>query len=138
MLLSLPNAAATVAAGHQLAARLRAGDLIALTGPLGAGKTHLAAGLVAGLGSPDPVTSPTFTLVHEYPGGSLPVFHFDLYRLESPAALLDIGWDDYLDEPGVMIVEWADRFPQLMPSHTRWLALDLAGDGRTLRLPEDW
>jgi len=138
MLLSLPNAAATVAAGHQLAARLRAGDLIALTGPLGAGKTHLTAGLVAGLGSPDPVTSPTFTLVHEYVGGSIPVFHFDLYRLESPAALLDIGWDDYLNEPGVMIVEWADRFPQLMPPNTRWLALDLAGDGRTLRLPADW
>lgn len=138
MLLSLENPAATAAAGHQLAARLRAGDLIALTGPLGAGKTHLTAGIVAGLGSPDPVTSPTFTLVHEYRGGSLPVFHFDLYRLESPAALLDIGWDDYLDEPGVMIVEWAERFPELMPAHTRWLALDLAGKGRILRLPPNW
>jgi len=138
MLLSLQNPAATAATGRRLAERLRTGDLIALSGPLGAGKTHLAAGLVAGLGSPDPVTSPTFTLVHEYRGGSLPIFHFDLYRLESPQALLDIGWDDYLAEPGVMIVEWAERFPELMPAHTRWLALDLAGDARTLRLPQDW
>jgi tRNA threonylcarbamoyladenosine biosynthesis protein TsaE len=138
MLLSLENAAATAAAGRLLAERLRAGTVIALTGPLGAGKTHLAAGLVAGLGSADPVTSPTFTLVHEYRGSQLPIFHFDLYRLESPAALLEIGWDDYLAEPGVMIVEWADRFPELMPAHTLWLALELTGEGRTLRLPLGW
>jgi tRNA threonylcarbamoyladenosine biosynthesis protein TsaE len=126
MLLSLENPAATHEAGRQLAATLAPGAVIALTGPLGAGKTHFAAGIVAALGSPDPVTSPTFTLVHEYHGGRLPIFHFDLYRLTSPAALLEIGWDDYLDARGIMLVEWADLFPELMPPATRWAHLALA------------
>jgi len=129
----LADEAATVAAGRALADELEAGACLALIGGLGAGKTHLAKGLVAGLGCAAEVTSPTFTLVHEYRGGRLPVFHFDFYRIDSAEEILAIGWDEYLDEGGVVIAEWADKFPDLLPSHTVWWKLDPApGGGRVL------
>ena len=131
--LFLPDAAATIAAGESLAAELRAGDVIALTGGLGAGKTHFTKGLVRGLGSEEEVTSPTFTLVHEYRAGRLPVFHFDFYRMESEREVTAIGWDEYLDAAGICIVEWADRFPSLLPAGTRWWWLSADGEGRRLR-----
>ncbi|MCB1225487.1 MAG: tRNA (adenosine(37)-N6)-threonylcarbamoyltransferase complex ATPase subunit type 1 TsaE [Verrucomicrobiales bacterium] len=108
---------------------LVAGDVVALCGDLGAGKTCLSQGLVAGLGSEAAVTSPTFTLVQEYRDGRLPVFHFDFYRLESEAEVLGIGWDDYLDEAGVVLVEWADRFPALLPKGTQWWRITPTADG---------
>jgi tRNA threonylcarbamoyladenosine biosynthesis protein TsaE len=129
MMTHLADTTATLAWGHALAAELRPGDVIALCGPLGAGKTHVTKGLLHGLGSAAEVTSPTFTLVHEYRDGRLPVFHFDLYRMERAEEVLAIGWDDYLDEPGVVIVEWADLFPELLPEHTRWYRLAMAEDG---------
>lgn len=98
-----------------------AGEVFALCGPLGAGKTTWTRGLVAGLGSRAEVTSPTFTLVHEYPGGRLPVFHFDFHRASSAAEIVALGWDEYLERGGVVVVEWADMFPDLFPSGTRWL-----------------
>ena len=119
----------TVAMGHALAEELRAGDVIALVGNLGAGKTHATKGIVAGLGCNTDVTSPTFTLVHEYTGGRLPVFHFDFYRLNSAAEVINIGWDDYLDAAGVVIVEWADRFPELLPVNTRWFQFQIEPNG---------
>jgi len=119
----------TLAWGRRLAAELRAGDVVALCGNLGAGKTHAAKGIVGGLQSSAEVTSPTFTLVHEYTDGRLPVYHFDFYRTDTEAGVLSLGWDEYLDEPGVMIVEWADRFPRLMPHHTRWFYLEHAAEG---------
>ena len=119
----------TVAFGEELAAQLEAGDTLALVGDLGAGKTHFSKGIVAGLGSGDPVTSPTFTLVHEYRGGRLPVFHFDFYRLESADELLNIGWDDYLDARGIVIVEWADKFPELLPDDAQWFHFSIGEDG---------
>ncbi len=119
----------TWAWGHDLGARLVAGDVVALCGPLGAGKTQAAKGIVAGLGSQAAVTSPTFTLVHEYRDGRLPVFHFDFYRHEHPAAVLAAGWDDILDEPGVVVVEWADRFPELLPAQARWFTFEALPDG---------
>jgi tRNA threonylcarbamoyladenosine biosynthesis protein TsaE len=128
----LPDASATVAAGESLAAGLRPGDVIALTGGLGAGKTHFTMGLIRGLGSDDAVTSPTFTLVHEYHSGRLPVFHFDFYRMQNAGEVTDIGWDEYLDAGGVCVVEWADRFPALLPPGTQWWALEVEGTGRTL------
>jgi len=117
----LPNAEATIAFGREFAAKLGAGDVLGLCGDLGAGKTHFVKGLAAGLGAEAEVTSPTFTLIHEYPGGRLPLFHFDLYRLDSEDELLRIGFDDYLDAGGVLAIEWADKFPALLPPHTRWL-----------------
>lgn len=120
--------------GAALASDLHAGSVIALCGNLGAGKTHLTKGLVRGIGSAADVTSPTFTLVHEYTDGRLPVYHFDFYRMESDSEVLSLGWDEYLDEPGLIVVEWADRYPQLMPAHTRWLYLESVGpESRTIR-----
>lgn len=97
----------TEALGEALAARLTAGTVVAFTGDLGAGKTAFTRGLARGLGVPDRVTSPTFTIVNEY-GGRLPLFHFDMYRLGSSDELFDIGWEDYLARGGVCAVEWSE------------------------------
>ncbi len=115
--------------GHTLAETLEEGDVLALVGNLGAGKTHAAKGLVAGLGSPAGVSSPTFTLVHEYEGGRLPVFHFDFYRMELPEEVLGVGWDDYLDARGVVIVEWADKFADIIPANAKWFQFTILDDG---------
>jgi tRNA threonylcarbamoyladenosine biosynthesis protein TsaE len=115
--------------GITLAESLQAGDVVALCGQLGAGKTQATKGIVVGLGSQADVTSPTFTLVHEYTDGRLPVFHFDFYRMEQSGEVLTLGWDEILDEPGVVIVEWADLFPELLPPHTRWFQFTLQPDG---------
>ncbi|TDU62557.1 tRNA threonylcarbamoyladenosine biosynthesis protein TsaE [Prosthecobacter fusiformis] len=118
VLLHTPEA--TLEWGRELAQTLAPGSIIALCGHLGAGKTQVTKGIVSGLGSTAAVTSPTFTLVHEYLDGRIPIFHFDLYRMDSPQQVLSVGWDDILDEPGIVIVEWADLFPDLLPPHTRW------------------
>ncbi len=124
-----------VAAGVAFAATLQGGDVVALNGDLGAGKTHFSKGLVAGLGAAESVTSPTFSLVQEYLSGRLPVFHFDFYRLDSAGELISLGWDDYLDEGGVIIAEWADKFPEILPHHTIRLDFAIKADGRhTVRI----
>ena len=119
--------------GRELARSLQPGAVVALCGGLGAGKTCLTKGLVAGLGSAAAVTSPTFTLVHEYAGGRLEVAHFDFYRVRSAAELVAAGWDDYLDHTDVVIAEWADRFAGLFPPHTSWWQLEHADGGRIVR-----
>lgn len=101
--------AQTEAIGAQLAQSLKPGTVIAFTGDLGAGKTAFTRGLARGLGIPDRVTSPTFTIVNEYEGGRLPLFHFDMYRLGSSDELFDIGWEDYLARGGVCAVEWSEN-----------------------------
>ena len=130
---SMQGSAATPEAmqelGRNSASELREGIVIALVGGLGAGKTHWTKGLVSGLGSSAEVTSPTFGLVHEYAGGRLPVFHFDFYRIETPDELLALGWDEYLDAGGVVVAEWADKFPELLPEGTCWLRFEIAPDG---------
>ena len=103
------SVAETEELGAQLAARLRPGDVVAYTGDLGAGKTAFTRGIARGLGIPERVTSPTFTIVNEYEGGRLPLFHFDLYRLGHPEELFDIGWEDYLARGGVCAVEWSEN-----------------------------
>ena len=128
----------TLAWGRELGQSLRAGEVIALKGNLGAGKTHAVKGIAEGLGSVSAVSSPTFALVHEYRDGRLPLFHFDFYRLETAAEVLRLGWDDYLDEPGVVVVEWPDRFPELLPEGTRWFVFEhLPEGGRSLREGEE-
>ena len=101
--------AETEDAGASLAARLEPGSVIAFTGDLGAGKTAFTRGLARGLGVTERVTSPTFTIVNEYEGGRLPLFHFDMYRLGSSDELFDIGWEDYLRRGGVCAVEWSEN-----------------------------
>ena len=118
--------------GKACAASADDGTVIALVGNMGAGKTHWTQGFVAGIGSTSQVTSPTFALLNEYTGGRLPVFHFDFHRIESSRELLAIGWDETLEREGIVIVEWADKFPDLMPRHTRWIHIQ--SDGENTRL----
>ena len=101
--------AETEAVGAALAAVLRPGTVLAYRGDLGAGKTAFTRGLARGLGYGEPVTSPTYTIVNEYLGGRLPLFHFDMYRLRSSDDLWDIGWEDYLDRGGICAVEWSEN-----------------------------
>ena len=119
----------TIELGRTMAATLNAGDVLALSGELGAGKTHFVKGIVAGLGADCAVTSPTFTLIHEYRGGCLPVFHADWYRIDGEEELLKIGMDDYLADEGIVVVEWADKFRGALPLHTRWLEFHFREDG---------
>jgi tRNA threonylcarbamoyladenosine biosynthesis protein TsaE len=127
----LADADATQRAGATLAARVEGGDAIALIGDLGAGKTTFVAGLVAALGG-GAASSPTFSLVNEYPGGRLRVWHVDLYRLERAAEVPELGLDDVIgDRRGIVIIEWADRFDVMPADHLR---LELAHDGDTRTL----
>ncbi|MFT5465361.1 MAG: tRNA threonylcarbamoyladenosine biosynthesis protein TsaE [Verrucomicrobiales bacterium] len=123
----------TMEVGKTLASELAIGNVIALVGGLGAGKTHLTKGIIAGLGASEEVTSPTFTLVHEYTSGRLPAYHFDFYRIDDPNELIAIGWDEYLEGDGVVIVEWADKFPELLPPSSCWLKIEIES-GETRRI----
>ncbi len=105
----------TEAVGRELGQSLSPGAVVACWGDLGLGKTALIRGLARGLGYSGRVTSPTFTIVNEYEGGRLPLFHFDLYRLEGEEDLFSIGWEDYLDRGGVCAVEWSERAPGALP-----------------------
>jgi tRNA threonylcarbamoyladenosine biosynthesis protein TsaE len=129
LLLSSPDK--TESFGYAIGQVLRGGEVLALIGELGAGKTALVRGVVAGLGVPAAsVTSPTFLLVHEYQG-RLPVIHIDLYRLQTAEEAESIGLSDYLTDDAAVAIEWADRFPQLLPDDR--LEVRLAHRTRTTR-----
>ncbi|MGE5215001.1 MAG: tRNA (adenosine(37)-N6)-threonylcarbamoyltransferase complex ATPase subunit type 1 TsaE [Nitrospirota bacterium] len=119
------NPAETESIGRQLANDVATGSVLALTGELGSGKTLFTKGLLAGLGSSDAVTSPTFTIVHEYQGGRLPVYHFDFFRLENAESAARLGLEEYFFGEGVSVVEWAVRFPNLIPEHARWISFEI-------------
>ena len=104
----------TEAVGAALGKILNPGAVLAYRGDLGAGKTAFTRGLARGLGYREPVTSPTYTIVNEYLGGRLPLFHFDMYRLASSDDLWDIGWEDYLERGGVCAVEWSENVDDAM------------------------
>jgi len=106
----------TIALGERLARQLPARAAVLLIGELGAGKTTLAKGIVSGLGAapPEEVSSPTFTLIHEY-GGPRPVYHIDLYRLDDASQVATLGLDDLFDSGAVVLIEWGERFAALMP-----------------------
>jgi tRNA threonylcarbamoyladenosine biosynthesis protein TsaE len=113
---------------RQIADDLVAGSVLALTGELGSGKTFFTQALVAGLKSDAAVTSPTFTLVHEYPGGRLPVYHFDFFRLENRESVVRLGLEDYFFSNAVSVIEWADRFPDLIPEKARWISFEIKSE----------
>ncbi len=115
--------------GYELATSLCAGDVIALTGDLGAGKTCLTRGIAKGLGSTSHVSSPTFTIVNEYEGGRLLLFHFDTYRLSGPDDFLMSGLDEYFFRDGVCVIEWSDIIEELLPQDT--IKMTIRGDGNT-------
>ena len=124
--------AETMLEGVGLGGTLGPGSVVALYGDLGAGKTAFTRGLARGLGISMNVSSPTFTIVNEYPG-RIPLFHFDMYRLEAESELFDIGWDDYLERGGVCVVEWSEKVPGAFPAGTIKVKLEnLGGDARRL------
>ena len=126
----------TVRVGEALADELGPGQVVALFGDLGSGKTHLAKGICSGLGiDPHHVTSPTFVLINEYSGGRLPVYHFDTYRLQNLSDFLALGYEDYFEGDGVCIVEWPERIESLLPAHAVRLRLSHRGsDTRHIEL----
>ena len=115
--------------GYELAKSFVGGDVIALTGDLGAGKTCLTRGIARGLGSTSHVSSPTFTIVNEYDGGRLMLFHFDTYRLSGPDDFLMSGLDEYFYREGVCVIEWSDIIEELLPQDT--IRMTITGDGNT-------
>ncbi len=120
MILNLPDAEATRSLGIQLGKTLEAGSVLLLQGDLGSGKTTLVQGLGAGLEIPEPIDSPTFTLINEYLGGRLPLYHLDLYRLDGPEIAnlhLESYWEGQEMEPGIVAIEWSDRLPELPESY---------------------
>ena len=126
--------AETVREGEKLGRTLAPCSIVALYGDLGAGKTAFTRGLAAGLGIKMNVSSPTFTIVNEYPG-DVPLFHFDMYRLENENELFDIGWDDYLVRGGVCAVEWSEKAPGAFPSDAVIVKIEnLGGDTRRLEI----
>lgn len=101
---------------------LNPGDIICLTGDLGAGKTHFVKGVAKAMElDPSVVSSPTFTLIHEYKGGNVPLYHFDFYRLKSELEALDIGAEEYFYDDGVCFIEWPEKVPGIIPDEALWI-----------------
>jgi tRNA threonylcarbamoyladenosine biosynthesis protein TsaE len=134
--IDLPDPQATMALGRSLGARLFPGAVVALVGPLGAGKTFLTRAIAEGLGIADSrvVNSPTFVLIQEY-SARLPIYHFDAYRLSTSAEFADLGAHEYLEGTGVCLIEWADRVEPFLPAERLTLTLEVTGEtSRRLRL----
>jgi len=123
----------TIQFGKDIGRQLTGGDVLALTGDLGTGKTVLTRGIALGLGIPmEQVSSPTFTLIQEYPG-SIPLVHMDLYRLKGPSELSALGLEEYFTPSTIVIIEWAERFPQILPSDHIVICLEY-GEKEDIRL----
>ncbi len=133
----LPDHAATESFAVELAASLDAGSVVALTGPLGAGKTTLVKAVARALGVEEEVTSPSFVRLNVY-AGRHPVYHLDLYRVKDSAEFIAFGLDEWLDTDGVTLIEWADRVPELLPAHSITVALDYdeEGEGRIVTVTD--
>lgn len=141
MILTTNTPEQTQAVGEKLAKLLHPGDVVAFFGDLGAGKTAFTGGIARGLGIREQVTSPTYTIVNEYLGGTMPLFHFDMYRLHSGDDLFDIGWEDYLQRGGVCAVEWSENVLDALsnpirvtisrhPANETWRTIEICGGER--------
>ncbi len=128
----LDDAQATENCAFALAQQFVEPVMIALIGPMGAGKTHFAKGFARGIGYTGEVTSPTFSIVQEYHGGRLPLFHFDLYRMKSAAEVIALGWDEYFEQNAILLVEWADLYPELWPKNVQKVSIQLTSTGRKI------
>jgi len=138
--LSLQNETATAALGARLAGVVRAGDIVGLSGPLGAGKTTLARGIIAAFAGAREAPSPTYALVETYAGASGDLWHFDLYRLEKPGDVWELGLEEALED-GICLIEWPDRIEGVLPADMLRLDLALSDDGSrrlTVDGPEAW
>ncbi len=115
----------TINFGRRFAEQLKAGDVVALQGPLGSGKTHLVKGIAQAFGiKKSSVHSPTYTLIHEYEG-SLPVYHFDCYRMQTVQEALEIGAEDYFYRQGICVIEWAAKIKSILPEKVIWVKLEV-------------
>ena len=134
MIVETRSEAETEALGERLARCLRAGSVVALYGDLGAGKTALVRGMARGLEIEEPVSSPTFTIVNEYPGDPA-LFHFDMYRLKNAEELYAIGWEDYLDRNGICVTEWSENIEEALPEDAVRVRIERRSDTeRTIRI----
>ena len=129
----IQNEEAVRAFGHELARSLAPGDVLALIGDLGTGKTTLTRYIAEGLGVREQVTSPTFMIVREYTSGRLPLYHFDVYRLSGSDALFETGAEEYFHAGGVCVIEWADRIAEILPDETRCIFME-RGEGEEERI----
>jgi tRNA threonylcarbamoyladenosine biosynthesis protein TsaE len=122
------NTHGTLRIGKEVGRRLRPADVVALVGELGAGKTHFIKGLASGMGvrKSKYLTSPSFTLINEYPG-EVPFYHIDLYRLETRGEAEDLGLEEYVQGDGITVIEWADRIPSLIPCGALWVKIEYRG-----------
>ena len=133
MVFHTSSAAETIQLGRTLASHLEAGDVIALYGDLGAGKTTMIKGVAAGLGVRDVVKSPSFVIVTEY-AGRLPIYHVDLYRLNENSDFESIGLDSYLEGDGVCLIEWAERAEKALPDRAIRVRMSVEGSGRRIEI----
>lgn len=129
----LKNEEQTKTFGMDLGSRLQKGDILALIGDLGTGKTALTKAIALGMGITDTITSPTFTIVQEYTTGRLPLYHFDVYRINDPEELFELGYEEYFFGQGVCVIEWADLIEELLPEETKIIRLEYgAGEGERI------
>ena len=126
-MIRLDGEAATKEYGYRLAEEAVPGQVIALIGDLGAGKTTLTKYIAEGLGVTEHVQSPTFTIVREYRSGRMPLYHFDVYRIDDPDEMFEIGYEEYFYGDGLCVVEWADKIEELLPEDTRIIRLSYGG-----------
>jgi tRNA threonylcarbamoyladenosine biosynthesis protein TsaE len=128
VVLQTKNTSETVRIGKWIGSHLRTADIVALAGDLGAGKTHFIKGLAAGIGieKPSRISSPSYVLIHEYPG-KLALFHIDLFRLETESEAEELGLEEYFGGRGVTAIEWADRIPSLLPKEILWVHIRYTG-----------
>ncbi|MDP4181052.1 MAG: tRNA (adenosine(37)-N6)-threonylcarbamoyltransferase complex ATPase subunit type 1 TsaE [Bacillota bacterium] len=112
----------TILLGRKIGGILKIGDLICLTGDLGTGKTALTKGIADSLGVSGYITSPTFTFVNEY-AGRIPLFHFDVYRIGDPEDMYEIGFEEYLERDGIVVIEWADLIKDILPRNYIWIEI---------------
>jgi tRNA threonylcarbamoyladenosine biosynthesis protein TsaE len=128
----IKNLSETFAFAEKFSAGLKKGDVIALTGELGAGKTYFVQGLARGLKISKKyyVNSPTFAILNVYEGGKMPVYHFDWYRLGDVREVLDLGIEEYIDSKGLTVIEWAEKFKELLPKRTIWIRMEVVDEDK--------
>ncbi len=123
-IIKIKNEKETENFGRRLGESLSAGDVVAMVGDLGTGKTTLTGYIARGLGIKETVSSPTFTIIKEYNSGRLPLYHFDVYRIGDPEELFNIGADEYFDGDGVCVVEWADLVAEELPENSKYIFIE--------------
>lgn len=137
MILTTHSPEETIRLGEYIGSRLRKGDILALQGTLAAGKTTITKGIARGLGISEDVTSPTFTLISEY-RGRLPLYHMDVYRLDSTEAFLDLGVEEMLYGDGVCVIEWSEKVMSELPADAIRILLEAADGGERLVTIDNW